>query len=90
MKSKKELRSITFKDEIEGFEGKHCLLPFGMTLCGLPSPEAPDKFKEGPFADLVSDFIEHKGEDWNITCKKCIEVFSIIEQGEAAKKAKRN
>lgn len=85
-----QLRSITFTDEIEGFEGKHVLLPFGVTLCGLPSNEAEEKFRSGPFADLVSNFIEHKGEDWNITCKKCIEVFSIIERGEASKKAQRN
>lgn len=71
--------------------GKHVLLPFGCTLCGMPTVDAStDQFpalKEKALKDIIS---EYKVEEWDITCEKCLNVLSIIERGEASRKAKNN
>ena len=77
------LRSVRIVPEIEVFEGKHCLLPFGITVCGLPTIEASKEqfpaLSDNSFKNFVSEFIEYTGENWDVTCKKCLEMFEIMK-----------
>lgn len=62
--------------------GKHILLPFGVTLCGQPTPDAINQFrvlKEKNMVDLISPY---KIEEWDITCEKCLEAYDIIKKGK--------
>lgn len=66
--------------------GKHVLLPYGVTLCGQPTPEAVSRFpvlKNKNLKGLIVNYIEEK---WDITCPKCIEMYDIIMQGKENRK----
>lgn len=70
--------------------GNHILMPFGVTLCGMPTIDADKEqfpaLKEKALSDIISEYKE-LGE-WNITCKRCLEVFETIERGNQSRKAK--
>lgn len=66
--------------------GKHILMPNGVTLCGQPTPEALTHhpiLKEENMKDLISPY---KQEEWDITCKKCLEMIDIVERHKEGKK----
>lgn len=78
-------KCVSLKGELADF-GNHILMPYGITLCGLPTVDCDkDEFpalKGEVFSDMISEY-DVVGE-WNITCKKCLEVVEII--GRANKK----
>lgn len=84
-------KCVTLVGELEDW-GKHILLlPIGFTLCGQPTTDASveqfPQLKEPLFANMVN---EYKEEEWDITCKRCLEMYDIMESGKEAKKAQQN
>ncbi len=71
-------KCVTLKGELEDL-GKHILLPFGTTLCGLPTPDTIGKFPQlEKMKDMISEYTEEK--EWDITCEKCIGIFSMMNK----------
>lgn len=87
----KEYKCVTLIGELSDW-GKHVLLPFGCTLCGMPTvdcnKEEMPQLKNPLMADMINKYTEHK--EWNITCEKCLEVMSIVAQANEIKKQKYN
>lgn len=78
-----KLKCVTLLDGGAKDWGKHIFTPHGITLCGQPTPDALEHFailKNDDMKDLIS---EYKEEAWDITCKKCIEMFDMFKQIKA-------
>lgn len=79
MNAETNLKCVSLKGEIADW-GKHILMPFGVTLCGIPTvdtdvemfPQLKDKNFEGMR-------FSYKIEPWNITCARCMEMISIVK-----------
>lgn len=60
--------------------GNHILMPYGITLCGMPTIDVnKDDFpslKEKVLSDIIS---EYKIEEWNITCKMCLDIIVLAK-----------
>jgi hypothetical protein len=85
-KSDNNLKCVTLLEGGAKNWGKHILLPFGVTLCGQPTYEAKNQFaalKNENMADLM---VNYKEEDWNITCKKCLQAYDIIMKSKESRK----
>ena len=84
-------KCVTLIGELSDW-GKHILMPFGCTLCGMPTVDAKKEqfpaLNDKVFSDMISEYKEEK--EWDITCEKCLEVFNIIKTGEEKRKAKKN
>lgn len=65
--------------------GRHVLMPYGVTLCGQPTPEAVKMFPvliDPLMLNLISGYKEEK---WDITCEKCLEMVEIVKSAEKQK-----
>jgi len=77
-----KIKCVILKGEFSDM-GNHILMPYGITLCGLPTVDA-DK-KEFPqleneiFSDMISEYDE---VDFNTTCEKCIEIFNMLPRNQ--------
>ena len=73
-------KCVSLKGEFENM-GNHILLPFGVTLCGLPTTDASIKdfpqLTHHSFDGMISEYKEEP--TWEITCEKCLAVFKILE-----------
>lgn len=78
--SDKEYKCVCLKGEFKDM-GNHILLPFGITLCGLPTVDAKvEEFpalKDKSLSDIISEYTEI---EWNPTCDKCLEVIVMFQQ----------
>lgn len=90
MKEETKYQCVSLIGELADW-GKHILLPYGITLCGMPTvdvnKEEFPQLKTAALSDIIS---EYKVEEWNITCKKCLEIVDILSVAEEKKKAKNN
>lgn len=87
----KEYKCVTLKGELADF-GNHVLLPYGITLCGLPTVDAnKEQFPQlnhPNMADMINEYTE-VGE-WRITCEKCLEIFEMAKDATLSMNAKKN
>lgn len=78
---KYKTKCVTLKGDLEDW-GKHILMPFGVTLCGMPTVDCDkNKFPQlnhPNFKDMIFEYTEEK---WDITCEKCLEMMDIVEKG---------
>lgn len=79
-KPKFKTKCVQLKGELS-YLGKHILMPFGVTLCGVPTPDCDAKqfpqIKEGVVKDLVSEYTD---QEWDITCIRCLDTVDILEK----------
>ena len=75
-----EMKCVILKGDLEDW-GKHILMPFGITVCGMPTIDADkSKFKDlnhPNFKDIIFEYTEVK---WDITCEKCLEMIEILKR----------
>ncbi len=76
-----KIKCITLKGDF-GNWGKHILIPFGVTLCGMPTVDVDkNKFPQLNHPNFKGLIFEYTEEKWDITCKRCLENIDIIEKG---------
>ena len=73
--SDKDIKCVSINDPAISDFGKHILLPYNITLCGIgitgcQIPNYPQ--------DLI--FNDYKIEKWDITCENCLELIGIIKK----------
>jgi hypothetical protein len=78
----KKIKCVTLNGELADW-GKHILLPYGITLCGMPTIDVDKEqfpvLKDKNFADMI---FEYTNEEWEITCEKCLNMIDIIKNGK--------
>jgi len=84
-------KCVSLKGEFSDF-GNHILMPFGVTICGLPTVDA--SLKDFPqlssphLSDIISEYDEK--DKWEITCEKCLTVFKMLEHANEKRKEQNN
>lgn len=85
--SELKLKCVSLIGELNDL-GKHVFLPDeGVTLCGCFTNDY-NKIRYKNMPDGVTS--EYNVVEWDITCKRCLEIAGLFEKHDKAKKAIQN
>lgn len=74
------IRCVRLKGDLSDW-GNHVFMPNGITLCGMPTVDTDKELfpilKNDVFKDMIFEYTE---QQWNITCKRCIDMFDIVDK----------
>jgi hypothetical protein len=75
-----KIKCVALKGEL-AYMGKHIYLDeMGVTICGCFTVD----YDKNKFPDMPENIpSEYEAVEWDVTCPRCKEIFSIIEHGNA-------